>query len=47
MSDDLDAPRALAAIDRWADAVLSGEVTPSRDAELIRQTADALLGVAL
>jgi L-cysteine:1D-myo-inositol 2-amino-2-deoxy-alpha-D-glucopyranoside ligase len=60
MSDDLDAPRALAAIDRWADAVLSeavlseavlSEVGASdlhdRDAGLVRQTADALLGVAI
>jgi L-cysteine:1D-myo-inositol 2-amino-2-deoxy-alpha-D-glucopyranoside ligase len=49
LADDLDAPRALAAIDRWADAILSGhaETGPDQGAELIRRTADALLGVAL
>jgi L-cysteine:1D-myo-inositol 2-amino-2-deoxy-alpha-D-glucopyranoside ligase len=50
MSDDLDAPRALAAIDQWADAVLAeGPLADHGDqgAELIRRTADALLGVAL
>jgi L-cysteine:1D-myo-inositol 2-amino-2-deoxy-alpha-D-glucopyranoside ligase len=50
MSDDLDAPSALAAIDQWADAVLAEDpaVDPrDQGAELIRRTADALLGVAL
>jgi L-cysteine:1D-myo-inositol 2-amino-2-deoxy-alpha-D-glucopyranoside ligase len=49
LADDLDAPGALAAIDAWADAVLSappGSVTPE-DADLIRATADSLLGIAL
>jgi L-cysteine:1D-myo-inositol 2-amino-2-deoxy-alpha-D-glucopyranoside ligase len=49
LAEDLDAPGALAAIDAWADAVLAappGSVTPA-DARLIRDTADALLGVAL
>lgn len=41
LSADLDAPRALAAIDRWADGP---EVN---SADLVRRTADALLGVAL
>jgi L-cysteine:1D-myo-inositol 2-amino-2-deoxy-alpha-D-glucopyranoside ligase len=49
ISDDLDAPRALVVIDRWADAVLSE--TPAADlhdhgAGLVRRTADALLGVS-
>jgi L-cysteine:1D-myo-inositol 2-amino-2-deoxy-alpha-D-glucopyranoside ligase len=51
LADDLDAPGALAAIDAWADAVLSasgsGSAVSRDDAVLIRDTADALLGVAL
>jgi L-cysteine:1D-myo-inositol 2-amino-2-deoxy-alpha-D-glucopyranoside ligase len=49
LADDLDAPRALAVIDGWAEATLSGgaETGPGQGAELIRRTADALLGVAL
>jgi L-cysteine:1D-myo-inositol 2-amino-2-deoxy-alpha-D-glucopyranoside ligase len=49
LADDLDAPGALAAIDAWVDAVLaapSGTSAPEA-ARLIRDTADALLGVAL
>jgi len=49
LADDLDAPGALAAIDTWADGVLSappGSVPPDA-ITLIRDTADALLGVAL
>jgi L-cysteine:1D-myo-inositol 2-amino-2-deoxy-alpha-D-glucopyranoside ligase len=48
LADDLDAPGAVAAIDAWADAVLGdvGGAAPG-DAALIRDTADALLGVAL
>ncbi|HEY7265161.1 MAG TPA: cysteine--1-D-myo-inosityl 2-amino-2-deoxy-alpha-D-glucopyranoside ligase [Trebonia sp.] len=49
LADDLDAPGALAVIDAWADAVLAappGSVPPA-DARLVRDTADALLGVAL
>jgi L-cysteine:1D-myo-inositol 2-amino-2-deoxy-alpha-D-glucopyranoside ligase len=48
LAEDLDAPGALAAIDTWADAVLTapGPVPPA-DARLIRDTADALLGIAL
>jgi len=41
LSEDLDAPRAVAALDRWADG-------PEPDgADLVRRTADALLGIAL
>jgi L-cysteine:1D-myo-inositol 2-amino-2-deoxy-alpha-D-glucopyranoside ligase len=55
MADDLDAPGALAAVDRWADAVLSGEPGPGDagthrpkvSAQLVRDTVDALLGIAL
>ena len=50
LADDLDAPGALAAVDRWADAVLSGEpgtADPAPAAGLVRDTVDALLGIAL
>ena len=48
LADDLDAPGAVAAVDVWADAVLDrpGAAGPG-DAALIRDTVDALLGVAL
>jgi L-cysteine:1D-myo-inositol 2-amino-2-deoxy-alpha-D-glucopyranoside ligase len=50
IADDLDAPAALAAVDEWVDAVLDGTPQPSWVPEapaLIRDTADAILGVAL
>jgi L-cysteine:1D-myo-inositol 2-amino-2-deoxy-alpha-D-glucopyranoside ligase len=48
LAEDLDAPGALAAIDAWADAVLAAQgLVPPAEARLIRDTADALLGVAL
>jgi len=48
LADDLDAPGAVAAIDAWADAVLAGSSgTRPQDAALIRDIADALLGIAL
>ncbi|MEO3862022.1 cysteine--1-D-myo-inosityl 2-amino-2-deoxy-alpha-D-glucopyranoside ligase [Acrocarpospora sp. B8E8] len=43
MADDLDAPGALAAIDEWA----SNEGTDPDAPNLVRDTADALLGIAL
>jgi L-cysteine:1D-myo-inositol 2-amino-2-deoxy-alpha-D-glucopyranoside ligase len=49
IADDLDAPGALTAIDAWVDAALAaptGSVTADA-ARLIRDTADALLGVRL
>jgi L-cysteine:1D-myo-inositol 2-amino-2-deoxy-alpha-D-glucopyranoside ligase len=48
LADDLDAPGAVAAIDAWADEVLAspGGTGPG-DADLIRATADALLGISL
>jgi L-cysteine:1D-myo-inositol 2-amino-2-deoxy-alpha-D-glucopyranoside ligase len=48
LADDLDGPGAVAAIDEWADAVLAGpgDAGPE-DAALVRDTADALLGIAL
>src|SRR5579872_317603 len=47
MSDDLDAPRALAVLDRWAEDVLAGTGSSGADGRLIRRIADRLLGVAL
>jgi L-cysteine:1D-myo-inositol 2-amino-2-deoxy-alpha-D-glucopyranoside ligase len=46
LADDLDAPGALAAVDAWAAAVLAGP-GPTPDAGLVRDTIDALLGVAV
>ena len=52
MRDDLDAPGALAVVDRWADRVLADapiKLTPrdASGARLVRDTVDALLGVSL
>ena len=52
MRDDLDAPGALAVIDRWADRLLADaptQITPAdvAGARLVRDTADALLGIRL
>jgi L-cysteine:1D-myo-inositol 2-amino-2-deoxy-alpha-D-glucopyranoside ligase len=49
IADDLDAPGALAAVDRWASAVLDAPALPgtAAAAALVHDTADALLGVAL
>ena len=52
MRDDLDAPGALAVVDRWADALLAEpptRITPGdlAGARLVRATVDALLGVRL
>ncbi|HCU95763.1 MAG TPA: hypothetical protein DHU96_24835, partial [Actinobacteria bacterium] len=50
MADDLDAPGALAAVDRWAQQV-AGEPAArpgsGAPAALVRDTVDALLGVLL
>ena len=52
MRDDLDAPGALGIVDRWADRLLAD--APTRiipadvsGARLVRDTADALLGISL
>jgi L-cysteine:1D-myo-inositol 2-amino-2-deoxy-alpha-D-glucopyranoside ligase len=45
LADDLDAPGALAAVDAWADAVLAAP--GGTDGPLVRDTVDALLGIAL
>ena len=50
IADDLDAPGALAAVDRWAAAVISAPSLPPGTAvaaALVRDTLDALIGVAL
>jgi L-cysteine:1D-myo-inositol 2-amino-2-deoxy-alpha-D-glucopyranoside ligase len=50
IADDLDAPGALAAVDRWASAVTSAPELPTgtaATAALVRDTVDALLGIAL
>jgi L-cysteine:1D-myo-inositol 2-amino-2-deoxy-alpha-D-glucopyranoside ligase len=50
IADDLDAPGAVAAVDRWASAVTGAAALPpgtAASAELVRDTVDALLGVAL
>jgi L-cysteine:1D-myo-inositol 2-amino-2-deoxy-alpha-D-glucopyranoside ligase len=41
LADDLDAPGALAAIDRWASGAAP------RGGDLVRAAADGLLGIAL
>jgi L-cysteine:1D-myo-inositol 2-amino-2-deoxy-alpha-D-glucopyranoside ligase len=52
MSDDLDAPGALAVVDQWADALLAVPPTDLTRADLagarlVRDTVDALLGIRL
>ena len=52
MRDDLDAPGALGLVDRWADRLLADaptRITPAdvAGARLVRDTADALLGISL
>ena len=50
IADDLDAPGALATVDRWASAVTGAPELPTgaaAAAALVRDTVDALLGIAL
>ena len=47
LGNDLDAPRALAAVDRWADAALAGDVSDPAAPGLVRHLLDTLLGVRL
>jgi L-cysteine:1D-myo-inositol 2-amino-2-deoxy-alpha-D-glucopyranoside ligase len=50
IADDLDAVGAVAAVDRWASAVLSAPAPPpglAASASLVRDTVDGLLGIAL
>jgi L-cysteine:1D-myo-inositol 2-amino-2-deoxy-alpha-D-glucopyranoside ligase len=47
LADDLDAPAALAAVDRWADEQEERGGTDEGACGLVARTVDALLGVAL
>jgi L-cysteine:1D-myo-inositol 2-amino-2-deoxy-alpha-D-glucopyranoside ligase len=50
IADDLDAPGALAAVDRWAEEVIGAPDRPPdarAAAMLVRDTVDALLGIAI
>ena len=47
LGNDLDTPRALAAIDAWADEALSHGGSDSHGPSQIRTAVDALLGVEL
>ncbi|MFJ4781237.1 cysteine--1-D-myo-inosityl 2-amino-2-deoxy-alpha-D-glucopyranoside ligase [Streptomyces sp. NPDC088762] len=47
LSNDLDAPAALAAVDRWVEAQNASDGTDESAPGLISRTVDALLGVAL
>jgi L-cysteine:1D-myo-inositol 2-amino-2-deoxy-alpha-D-glucopyranoside ligase len=47
LSDDLDAPAALAAVDRWADEQLTRGGTEQGAPGVVARTLDALLGVRL
>jgi L-cysteine:1D-myo-inositol 2-amino-2-deoxy-alpha-D-glucopyranoside ligase len=50
MADDLDAPRAVAAVQSWVDATLSGDPVVLADpaaGDLMRDALDAVLGLAL
>jgi len=50
VADDLDAPGALVVVDRWASAITDAAALPpgtAASAELVRDTVDALLGIAL
>jgi L-cysteine:1D-myo-inositol 2-amino-2-deoxy-alpha-D-glucopyranoside ligase len=47
LADDLDTPRALAAVDAWAEDALTRRGTDPDSPRLVRDAVDALLGVAL
>ncbi|MEU6713406.1 cysteine--1-D-myo-inosityl 2-amino-2-deoxy-alpha-D-glucopyranoside ligase [Nonomuraea sp. NPDC046802] len=47
LADDLDTPAALAAIDAWAESALAAQGPDGDAPTLVRNLADALLGVAL
>jgi L-cysteine:1D-myo-inositol 2-amino-2-deoxy-alpha-D-glucopyranoside ligase len=47
LADDLDTPGAIAAVDGWVEATLSGEGTDAAAPALVSDTVDALLGVRL
>jgi L-cysteine:1D-myo-inositol 2-amino-2-deoxy-alpha-D-glucopyranoside ligase len=47
LTDDLDAPRALAAVDKWAEDSLAGSAASADDGALAAAAVDALLGIDL
>lgn len=47
LSGDLDAPAALRAVDLWASRALAGDGDDATSPQLVRDLADALLGVRL
>ncbi|MGZ4613630.1 MAG: cysteine--1-D-myo-inosityl 2-amino-2-deoxy-alpha-D-glucopyranoside ligase [Kineosporiaceae bacterium] len=47
LSDDLDSPGAIAAVDTWARATVAGSADDDAAPDLVRDLVDALLGVAL
>ncbi|RSS81815.1 cysteine--1-D-myo-inosityl 2-amino-2-deoxy-alpha-D-glucopyranoside ligase [Streptomyces sp. WAC05292] len=47
LADDLDAPAALAAVDRWVDAQNAADGDDTTAPGLVSRTVDALMGVAL
>jgi L-cysteine:1D-myo-inositol 2-amino-2-deoxy-alpha-D-glucopyranoside ligase len=47
LANDLDAPAALTAVDRWADNALAGNGTDEEAPAQVRTIADALLGLFL
>jgi L-cysteine:1D-myo-inositol 2-amino-2-deoxy-alpha-D-glucopyranoside ligase len=47
LADDLDAPKALAAIDAWVDGALAGDESDPDAPALVSLAVDALLGVSL
>lgn len=47
LTDDLNAPAALAAVDGWAQAALRGEAGEASAPAIVRDAVDALLGVEL
>ncbi|HZB32259.1 MAG TPA: cysteine--1-D-myo-inosityl 2-amino-2-deoxy-alpha-D-glucopyranoside ligase [Streptosporangiaceae bacterium] len=47
LADDLNAPAALVAVDRWAERALAGDAADETAPGQVRAIVDALLGVAL
>jgi L-cysteine:1D-myo-inositol 2-amino-2-deoxy-alpha-D-glucopyranoside ligase len=47
LADDLDAPRARALLEAWADATLAGDAAETGAGPVVRDVLDAALGVAL
>jgi L-cysteine:1D-myo-inositol 2-amino-2-deoxy-alpha-D-glucopyranoside ligase len=47
LADDLDAPAALAVVDAWSDAALSGTGDDPEAPALMRRVVDARLGIRL